>query len=128
VAAGQRIGITFTVRNTGRVASDEVAQLYVRDPLASVARPVKELRGFARFQLAPGASKRITFSLLPEQLAIYDMNSQWVVEAGAIEFMIGAASDDIRLRGTFEVERTFATSTPAAALATDVSIGTVGKH
>ncbi len=122
VERGGNVSISFVVTNTGRVASDEVAQLYVRDPVASVARPVRELRGFARVHLPPGARKRISFSLAPEQLALYDAQGQWRVEAGTIEFMIGASAADIRLRGSFEIAATFPAAGPAASLATPVSV------
>src|SRR5688572_19025316 len=79
VERGGNVSISCLVTNTGTVASDEVAQLYVRDPVASVARPVRELRGFARFHLAPGERKRVSFSLAPEQLALYDAQGQWRV-------------------------------------------------
>jgi beta-glucosidase len=122
IAAGEHLTISFTVTNTGKVASDEVAQLYVRDPIASVARPVQELRGFARVQLAPGERKQIRFSIAPEQVALYDANGRWSVEAGTIEYMIGASAADIRLRGSFEVGAGFLAAAPAAAIATIVNV------
>jgi beta-glucosidase len=78
---GERIDISITVQNVGNVASDEVVQLYVRDPVASVSRPVLELRGFKRIELAPGARKRVTFTLTPEQLAFWTSRG-WLIEAG----------------------------------------------
>ena len=71
VGPGERIDISITVENTGGVASDEVVQLYVRDPVASIARPVLELRGFKRVELGAGQRKRVTFSLTPEQFAFW---------------------------------------------------------
>jgi beta-glucosidase len=123
IGRNDRIAISFVLRNAGAVASDEVAQLYVRDPVATIARPVQELRGFARVSLAPGERRTITFTLRPEQLAFYDAEGRWKVEAGEIQFMIGASSADIRLRGSFALTESFMTSTPAAAIATQVSIG-----
>ena len=82
VGPGERIDISITVENIGGVASDEVVQLYVRDPVASVARPVLELRGFKRVELAAGARKRVTFSLTPEQFAFWSPRGQWLIEAG----------------------------------------------
>jgi beta-glucosidase len=122
IGEGDRLTIAFTVTNTGSIASDEVAQLYVRDPVASVARPVQELRGFARLHLAPGEHKQVSFSLAPEQVALYHANGRWAVEPGTIEFMIGASSADIRLRGTFEIANGFVATAPAAAVATGVTI------
>src|SRR5690606_30056653 len=70
IPADGEVGIAVTVRNTGRIAGDEVVQLYVRDPVASVARPVKELRGFKRITLAPGEASRVEFTLSARQLAL----------------------------------------------------------
>jgi beta-glucosidase len=122
VARNERVTISFTVRNVGTVASDEVAQLYVRDPVAFVARPVQELRGFARVPLAPGERKRIAFELSPDQFGIYDSDGRWRVEAGEIQFMIGASSADVRLRGAFNIAETYATQTPASAISTTTTV------
>jgi beta-glucosidase len=80
-----------------------VVQLYLRDVLASVARPVMELRGFARVRLAPGESTDVVFRVGPEHLRMLDESMQWVVEPGAFRIMVGASSEDIRLRGTLTV-------------------------
>ncbi|MEJ0085968.1 MAG: glycoside hydrolase family 3 N-terminal domain-containing protein [Pseudomonadota bacterium] len=122
VGPGERVDISITVENTGGVASDEVVQLYVRDPVATVARPVLELRGFKRVDLAAGARKRITFSLTPEQLAFWSPRGQWLIEAGRIDFWIGASSADLRASGSFEITKTHAGTAPAAALATRVTV------
>ena len=78
-------------------------QLYAHDPVASVTRPVKELRGFARIALAAGESKTVTFELAVSQLGFYDRDLRFVVEPGAIEVMIGSSSEDIRARGAFDI-------------------------
>jgi beta-glucosidase len=122
MAPGERIEISITVENIGGVASDEVVQLYVRDPVASVARPVLELRGFKRLELAAGARKRITFSLTPEQFAFWSPRGQWLIEAGRIDFWIGASSADLRSNGSFEITKTHAGTAPAAALPTRVIV------
>ena len=96
--------VSFTVSNTGSVAGDEVAQLYVHDELASVARPVTQLVGFARVHLAPGESKHVAMTLRAEQLRMLDRDMRWVVEPGAFRIMVGASSKDIRLRGTLTVQ------------------------
>jgi len=124
VGPGERIDISITVENSGDMASDEVVQLYVRDPVASVARPVLELRGFKRIDLAAGARKRVTFSLTPEQLAFWSPRGQWLVEAGRIDFWIGASSADLRANGAFEITKTHTGTAPAAALPTRVIIAT----
>jgi beta-glucosidase len=80
-----------------------VVQLYLHDPVASVTRPVKELRGFARIALQPGERKRVCFELAFEQLAFRSLDEGWLVEPGTIEVMIGASSEDVRLAGSFEV-------------------------
>ena len=106
-AAIERSGtatIRATVRNTGARAGDEVVQLYVRDVLASVARPVMELKGFQRVSLAPGEAKEVSFALGPEHLRMLGEDMRWVVEPGAFRVMIGSSSKDIRLRGELTVK------------------------
>jgi len=126
VAPGERIDISISVENVGAVTSDEVVQLYVRDPVASIARPVLELRGFKRIELAPGARKRVTFSLTPEQLAFWTPSSNkggaWLIEAGRIDFWVGASSADLRAQGSFEITKAHTGSAPAAALPTRVTV------
>ncbi|HEU4780971.1 MAG TPA: glycoside hydrolase family 3 N-terminal domain-containing protein [Steroidobacteraceae bacterium] len=124
VAPGERIDISIAVENSGGVTSDEVVQLYVRDPVATIARPTLELRGFKRFELAAGARKRVTFSLTPEQLAFWSPSGQWLVEAGRIDFWIGASAADLRANGSFEITKTHIGSAPAAALPTRVMVNT----
>jgi beta-glucosidase len=95
--------IRFAVKNTGSVAGDEVAQLYIRDELASVARPVMQLAGFQRVHLAPGETKSVTISVSTDQLKLLDRDMHWVVEPGTFRIMVGASSKDIRLRGFLTV-------------------------
>ena len=96
--------VTCTVTNTGTRTGDEVVQLYVRDVLASLARPVMELQGFQRITLAPGESRDVTFTVGPEQLKMLDEKMEWTVEPGEFRLMIGASSKDIRLRGILTVK------------------------
>jgi beta-glucosidase len=96
--------IRCSVRNTGTVAGDEVVQLYLRDKLGSVVQPVMRLAGFRRVTLAPGEETEVVFRITREQLQLVDASSQWVVEPGTFQVMIGASSRDIRLRGKIEVE------------------------
>ncbi|MEZ5320197.1 MAG: glycoside hydrolase family 3 N-terminal domain-containing protein, partial [Vicinamibacterales bacterium] len=103
VAPDGQLTVRCRVRNSGPRAGDEVVQLYLRDILASVARPVQQLRGFTRIHLNPGESLDVTFTLGPEDLRLLDANRQWVVEPGAFRVMVGASSEDIRLRGQFTV-------------------------
>jgi beta-glucosidase len=95
--------VRATVTNSGDRAGSEVAQLYVRDVLASVARPVQELEGFERVHLAPGESAEVSFRLGPEELRMLDADMEWVVEPGAFRIQVGRSSEDIRLRGELEV-------------------------
>jgi beta-glucosidase len=91
------------VRNAGQRAGDEVVQLYVKDELASVARPVMELKGFTRVRLAPGEEREVTFRLGPAELEMLDADLRRVVEPGTFRVLIGRSSKDIRLRGALEV-------------------------
>jgi beta-glucosidase len=101
--AGESVNIALRVRNAGRVAGDEVVQLYVRDEYASMPRPVKELKAYHRVALKPGEERTITFHLPVNQLAFYDQDLNLCVESGRILVMVGSSSDDIRLTGEFEI-------------------------
>ena len=103
IGAGATTTISFVVRNTGSRAGHEVAQLYIRDVLASVSRPVQELRGFERTFLEPGASRRVSIPLRASSLAFRDERGQRIVEPGAIRIMVGSSSRDIRLRGFLQI-------------------------
>jgi len=96
------ITISATVQNTGSVTGDEVVQLYVRDLVASVSRPVRELKGFRRITLAPGEKHRVEFTLTAEQLRFYDQRMQYVVEPGEFKVWIGPNSIE-GLEARFEV-------------------------
>ncbi|HEX6135304.1 MAG TPA: glycoside hydrolase family 3 N-terminal domain-containing protein, partial [Longimicrobiales bacterium] len=103
IGVGDTAVVRLTVRNTGTRAGDEVVQLYVRDVLASLARPVMELAGFERIHLAPGESREITFTLRPEHLTMLDAELRPVIEPGTFRVMVGRSSKDIRLRGELTV-------------------------
>ncbi|MCK5455617.1 MAG: fibronectin type III-like domain-contianing protein, partial [Melioribacteraceae bacterium] len=75
-----------------------------KDLFASVARPIIELKGFQRINLAPGESKEVMFEITPELLTMLDINLNRIVEPGDFRIMIGASSKDIKLRGTLTVE------------------------
>ena len=83
------VNVTVEVRNTGKVAGDEVVQLYVRDLVSSVTQPVKKLRGFQRVTLAPGAATTVNFTIGREALALWDKDMKYVVEPGSFEIMVG---------------------------------------
>lgn len=95
--------ISAQIKNIGKRAGDEVVQLYTHDVVASVPRPVKELKGFKRVCLNPGETRTIVFELPFDILAFYDEAMQLVIEPGTIKVMIGSSSQDIRLNGSFEV-------------------------
>ncbi len=103
VTADDTIRVTVSVRNSGDMAGAEVVQLYLRDVWASVTRPVQELKGFARVPLAPGEEKRVEFAVPVPSMGLYDPSMNYVVEPGRIDVMVGAASDDVRLRGSVEI-------------------------
>ncbi|MBK8056282.1 MAG: glycoside hydrolase family 3 C-terminal domain-containing protein [Saprospiraceae bacterium] len=100
----ETVTVSCKITNTGNLAGDEVVQLYIRDELASLARPVMELKSFERIHLKPGESKTVSFEITPEALQMYDINMKKVVEPGDFRIMIGASSKDIRLRGILKVE------------------------
>ena len=106
VKADGNVNVSVEVTNTGKLAGDEVVQLYVHQVKSSVKRPVKELRGFQRISLKPGEAKTATFALPANKLAFWDERTHgFVVEPGAYEVMIGASSEDIRATGRVEVNR-----------------------
>ena len=96
----QRDGSTrvlVNVTNTGNRAGTEVVQLYIRDLVSSVTRPVKELKGFCKVRLQPGESTTVAFDITPALLSFYDVNMKYVVEPGDFELMIGNSSRDADL-------------------------------
>jgi len=99
----ETIVISLRVKNTGKTSGDEVVQLYVRDEVASLPRPVKELKDFVRITLAPDKSKTITFHMQPAHLAYYDENLELMIEPGKFKVMLGSSSEAIHLSGEFEI-------------------------
>jgi beta-glucosidase len=91
------------VKNTGKLAGDEVVQLYINDVIASVTRPVKELKGFERIHLKPGEKKTVILHLPADCLAFYNKAMERKVEPGVFKVMIGRSSANILLEGEFEV-------------------------
>lgn len=100
---GGTIEVTTTITNTGNRAGIEVVQLYTRDCMASLVRPVKELKAFARVALEPGASAKVTFRLPTDMLNFTGRNGCRIVEPGAFDLMIGASSEDIRQTANVDV-------------------------
>jgi beta-glucosidase len=105
IAPDGRVSVSATVTNTGKVAGTEVVQLYVRDLVASVVRPVKELKGFTRVALQPGERQTVRFTLGPRELGFYDQDMQWVVEPGAFTVWVGPSSEE-GLEGSLVVRGT----------------------
>lgn len=101
---GEHAQVLVDVTNTGRVAGDEVVQLYLCDRVASVVRPAKELKGFARLHLAPEQTKTVTFPVGTDELCFFGSNLRWIVEPGEFEVMIGRSSSDIALRGKLTLQ------------------------
>jgi len=95
--------VRVDVKNTGAREGDEVVQLYVHDLVSSVTTYEKVLRGFQRVHLKAGEIRTLTFTLTPEDLALWDRNMRFVVEPGMFRVMVGSSSDDIRLSGEFEI-------------------------
>jgi beta-glucosidase len=86
------------VTNTGSRAGTETVQLYIRDLVSSVTRPIKELKGFEKIELRPGETKTVALDITPESLAFYDINMKYVVEPGDFEIMVGNSSRDSDLQ------------------------------
>jgi beta-glucosidase len=103
---GGPVMVSFDVRNTGQRAGAEVAELYVGDAHASVPRPVKELKGFAKITLKPGETKPITLTLDRRAFSFYDVKKHdWSAELGEFTISVGGSSDNIQLRGKFTLTR-----------------------
>lgn len=103
IKKGSGTRVSFELRNTGAKSGDEVVQLYIRDILATVARPVLELKGFQRVSLAPGERRTISFEIGPDMLEMLDVNLKKNIEPGDFRIMIGASSRDLRVKTTLTV-------------------------
>jgi beta-glucosidase len=94
ICLGESTRVFVDVKNTGKRAGAEVVQMYVRDLVSSVTRPVKELKSFQKISLSPGETKTVALEITPKLLAFYDINLKYVVEPGDFEIMIGNSSRD----------------------------------
>ncbi len=103
IAPGGTARVSCKITNVGAVAGAEVVQLYIHDPLASVVRPVLELKGFRKVHLEPGASELVSFDLGPNELALIDANMRDIVEPGEFQIYVGSSSRDIRLKGILTI-------------------------
>ncbi|OHT46016.1 glycoside hydrolase family 3 N-terminal domain-containing protein [Flavobacterium tructae] len=99
----ETIKVSFQLSNVGKVAGEEVVQLYLKDKFGSVVRPVLELRDFQKVKLNAGESKTIEFTIDKEKLSFYNNKLEWTAEPGDFEVMIGASSADLKLKADFEL-------------------------
>jgi len=104
ISPDENLKLNFDIENIGKYDGIEVAQLYIRKKFSKLARPVKELKSFAKVSLSVGEKRNVVIELTPEELGSYDENLDFVVEPGIYELMIGASSEDIRLKTSFEVK------------------------
>jgi beta-glucosidase len=104
LSPGDSVKINFKIKNTGKYAGAEVAQLYISDIKSSVKRPAKELKGFKKVFLHPGEEKEVSFTIKKDALTFYDVaTSNWVAETGKFEILIGSSVQDIRLKENFRL-------------------------
>jgi len=102
IDANGKLTVSVDVENVGARAGDEVVQLYIRDPVATMTRPVKELKGFQRVSLQPGQKRRVEFVLDREHLGFWNREMRYVVEPGEFRVMVGSSSADV-IEARFEV-------------------------
>jgi beta-glucosidase len=95
IGKGESIMVSVDVKNTGKVVGDEIAQLYIRDKVSSVTRPVMELKDFARITLNPGEKRTVEFTITPEKLQFFNYDMKRVVEPGEFDVMIGPSSSQV---------------------------------
>ena len=103
ISANDKLQVSVTISNTGQVDGEEIVQLYIRDRVGAIARPVIELKDFKKLKLKAGESDTIQFFIDREKLSFYNQQLQWVTEPGDFDLMIGASSKDIRLKDSFEL-------------------------
>jgi beta-glucosidase len=92
----EKITASVTVTNTGKYDGEEVVQLYIRDVVGSIARPLKELKGFQKISLKAGESKTVSFNISPDDLKFYNYDLEYDWESGDFEIMIGGNSKDVK--------------------------------
>ena len=93
----QKLTVTVPVKNTGKYAGKEVVQLYIRDEVGSITRPVQELKGFNKIELAPGETKNVSFEITPELLKFYNGDIKFDWESGDFQIMVGTNSKDVQV-------------------------------
>jgi beta-glucosidase len=101
---GGDVEVSCDIKNTGSRKGDEVVQLYINDEISSTSRPVKELKGYEKISLEPRETKTVRMKLTPDDLALWNRDMRFVVEPGKFLVMLGSSSNDIKLKGEFEVK------------------------
>jgi len=96
--------VQVDVKNTGTRLGDEVVQVYLRDNLASVVRPLKELKGFQRVSLSPGETKTVSVSIPAKELELLNRDMKRVIEPGSFTVMVGSNAENLPLKGAFSVK------------------------
>lgn len=105
ISGSQKLTVTVEVKNTGKVEGKETVQLYIHDVLASLPRPAKELKGFAKVSLKPGEKKQVKIQIGKDELSYYDpAKHMWVAEPGEFEVLVGSSSNDIKLKKSFTLK------------------------
>ena len=92
----EKLTVTVTLKNTGKYAGEEVVQLYIQDPVASVSRPVKELKNFTKVMLQPGETREVSMEVTTTDLSFYNSNLQFDWEAGDFNLFVGTNSRDVK--------------------------------
>ncbi len=124
VASGNIVDVSATITNIGGRRADEVLQVYTHDPVASITRPVRELQGFARVTLDPGAAASVTFHVAVDALGFAGPNLSYIVEPGRVEFFVGTSSDHLQSAGALNIPH--APTAPVARVNTnDVSVSAI---
>lgn len=100
----ETIDVSLKITNSGKLSGEEVVQLYLRDKIGSVVRPIIELKDFQKIKLNIGETKEIHFKIDKQKLSFYNAALEWVAEPGDFDLMIGSSSADIRLKSSFELE------------------------
>jgi beta-glucosidase len=92
----QKLTVSVNVKNTGAVTGKEVVQLYIKDEVGSITRPVQELKGFQKVELAAGESKNVSFEITPELLKFYNSDLKFDWESGDFQIMVGTNSKEVK--------------------------------
>lgn len=103
VETNSKLKVDFKIKNIGTCKGEEIAQVYIRDLVSSVARPTKQLVGFVKVKLDVGEEKLVSFEIDMKQLAFHDLNMEQVIEPGDMKIYVGASSEDIRLQSKFKI-------------------------